>query len=39
MPQVKPGETPTTFGIEGTVMSDGTNRDVYMIQRTADAAF
>lgn len=39
VPQVKPGETPTTFPIEGTVMSDGTNRDVYVIQRTADTAF
>lgn len=36
--QVKQGETPTTFDIEGTVMSDGTNRDVQVSYRTSDTA-
>lgn len=39
LPQVKPGETPTTSQIEGMVMSDGANRDLYVLQRTADTAF
>jgi hypothetical protein len=36
--QVKPGETPTQFGIEAEVRNDGTNRDVWFITRTADTA-
>lgn len=36
--QVKPGETPTAFSIEAEVRNDGTNRDVYFVQRTADTA-
>lgn len=36
LPQVKPGEAPTTFGIEGKAYNDGTNRDFYAILRTLD---
>lgn len=36
--QVKPGETPTQFGLEAQVRNDGTNRDLYFVQRTADTA-
>jgi len=36
--QVKPGETPTMFGIEAEIRNDGTNRDLYVVTRTADTA-
>lgn len=36
--QVKPGETPTQFGLEAEIRNDGTNRDLYFVQRTADTA-
>lgn len=36
--QVKPGEAPTQFSLEAEVRNNGTDRDVYFIQRTADTA-
>jgi Phage tail tube protein len=38
VPQVKPGEAPTTFDVEAMVSNDGTNRDVTVVYRTADTA-
>jgi hypothetical protein len=37
-PQVKPGEAPRTFPVEGEVRNDGVNRDVYLAYRTQDTA-
>lgn len=36
LPQVKPGEAPTTFPVEGKVYNDGTNRDLFVVYRTLD---
>lgn len=36
--QVKAGEAPRLLPVEGDVMNDGTNRDVYFVQRTQDTA-
>lgn len=38
IPQVKAGEAPRTYPVEGMVFNDGTNRDLYLVQRTQDTA-
>lgn len=38
IPQVKPGEAPRVYPVEGEVKYDGTNRDVYLAYRTQDTA-
>ena len=38
IPQVKPGEAPRTYPVEGMVFNDGTNRDLLLVQRTQDTA-
>ena len=38
IPQVKPGEAPRTYPVEGEVKYDGTNRDLYLAYRTQDTA-
>jgi len=38
IPQVKPGEAPRTYPVEGEVKYDGTNRDLYLVYRTQDTA-
>lgn len=37
-PQVKSGEAPRTYPVEFDVKNDGTNRDLYVVQRTQDTA-
>lgn len=38
IPQVKAGDAPRTYPVEGKVYNDGTNRDLYLVQRTQDTA-
>ncbi len=38
IPQVKAGEAPRTYPVEGMVLNDGTNRDLLLVSRTQDTA-